>query len=140
MRFNFLLLLACVLLGACASEDIAVTGIPRARAIAIATLACKEYPGRFPVADRAKWIRDGGYWVVDITDSYREHGRFFMVDRHGKIIGKGRIPQESAENEGPVYRGRPAYEEERPYYNEDPRPYYHSGPYYDERPYRRGWY
>ncbi len=140
MRSNILLLLACVLLGACASEDIAVTGIPRARAIAIATIACKEYPSQFPVADRARWVRDGGYWSVDITDSYRERGRFFMIDRHGKIIGKGRIPQESPEDDGRVYRSRRVYDDERPYYDE-PRPYYRSGPYYEERPYRRhGWY
>ena len=138
MRFNFLLLLACVLLGACASEDIAVTGIPRARAIAIATMACKEYPDRFPVADRAKWIHDGGYWVVDITDSYREHGRFYMINRHGKIIGKGPLPQESPERDEPVYRGRRSYDDS---YYSDPRPYYRTDPYYDERPsHRHGWY
>ncbi len=139
MRSNLLLLLACALLGACASEDLAVTGIPRARAIAIARVACKEYPGKYPVADRAKWIRDGSYWVVDITDSYREHGRFFMINRTGKIIGKGIIPQESPQS--PVYRGRRAYEDERPYYYEEPIPFYRSGPYYEERPYRgRGRY
>jgi len=137
MRSNFLLFIACVLLGACASEDIAVTGIPRARAIAIATMACKEYPDRFPVADRAKWIRDGGYWRVDITDTYGEHGRFFMVDRHGKIIGKGRIPEENMDRGEPVYRGRRTYDDD---YYRDPRPYDRGDPYYEDRPFRRGWY
>ena len=129
MRSILLLFIACALLGACATEDLAVTGIPRARAIAIATVACKEYPSRYPVADRAKWIADGSYWVVDITDSYRERGRFFMIDRHGKIIGKGNIPAGVPESE--VYRGRRADYGSPAYHDDEPHGYY------DDRSYIR---
>src|SRR5450432_2662558 len=106
MRPKIFALLICALLAACATEDIAETGIPKARAIAIATRACKEYPDRFSVIDRSQWIREGRYWVVDLTDSYRERGKFFMIDRHGKIIGTGRIPQDSTLPEGRRYRDR----------------------------------
>jgi hypothetical protein len=131
MRSTFLLLIACLFLAACASEseNIAETGISRARAIGIATVACKEYPQRYSVADRARWVRAGGYWVVEITDNYREQGRFYMIDRQGKIIGKGPIPNETPE---PVYRGRRVYEPDRPYYDEGARPY---RPYYNDVPY-----
>jgi len=133
MRYNFLLLIACLLLGACASEDLAVTGIPRARAIAIATMACKEYPEKYSYADRAKWIREGGYWRVDITDKYGEHGRFYMIDRHGKIIGKGRIPEEGMDRDETTYREHRRYDRD---YDND---YYHGDPYYYDHPYRH-WY
>lgn len=106
MRPKFLTLALCALLAACATEDIAETGIPKASAIAIATSACKDYPNRFPVINRAQWIPEGRYWVVDLTDSNRERGKFYMIDRHGRIIGVGRIPQDSTLPQAPRYRDR----------------------------------
>ena len=130
MRPRIFALLICALLAACATEDIAETGIPKARAVAIATNACKEYPSRFPVIDRAQWIREGRYWVVDLTDSYRERGKFFMINRSGKIIGTGRIPQDSTLPEG-RYRDRRDDYDSGSYYND--RRSYDDGPVYRGR-------
>ncbi len=128
MRSSISSLLLCLLLAACATDDIAETGIPKARAIAIATRACKDYPDRFPVIDRAQWISGGRYWVVDLTDSSRSVGKFYMIDRNGRIIGTGRIPQDSTLPEAPRYRDR------RDYYDSG----YNNRRYYDDEPVYRG--
>lgn len=126
MRPRIFSLLLCGLLAACATEDLAETGIPKARAIAIATSACKEYPDRFSTIDRAQWIREGRYWVIDLTDVSRERGKFFMINRSGKIIGTGRIPQDSTLPTAPRYRDRrddyydSGYDDRRSYYDDEP--------------------
>ena len=124
MRSSISSLLLCLLLAACATEDIAETGIPKARAIAIATRACKDYPDRFPVIDRAQWISGGRYWVIDLTDPNRERGKFYMIDRHGQIIGTGRIPQDSTLPQARSYSGRHDYYDsgynDRRYYDDEP--------------------
>ena len=86
--------------------------------------ACKDYPDRFPVIDRAQWISSGRYWVIDLTDPNRERGKFYMIDRHGQIIGTGRIPQDSTLPQARSYSGRHDYYDsgynDRRYYDDEP--------------------
>ena len=117
-------ILACLLLCGCVSENTTITGISRARAIAIAKESCREYPVPFPVAEQARWkifgstlvgygehidpvpdaygaVESGysteyrtfaGHWLVTITDPERKRREYFRINRHGKIIERGMLP------------------------------------------------
>jgi hypothetical protein len=129
MRSKLLPLIGCVLLAACAAEDIKETGISEQRAISIAKNACKEYPDRYNFVDRSEWNRDGKYWVVSITDRPGDHGKVYKINRGGSVVSTHTINR----GDGDVYRGR-VYR--RGYYDDG-----YNG--YDDRPYHPGygwWY
>lgn len=87
--------------------------IPQREAVRIATQACKEFPRVYSDIPRVRWEdRDGGYWVVDITEPSGTYGKFYMVNRRGRIIGVGKLPLRR-NMPGPYaeeYRGGPIYD------------------------------
>jgi hypothetical protein len=87
MRATLLLLTGCILLAACATEDIKETGITRERAISIAKSKCPEYPDRFNFVDRAEWVPEKGYWAVMLDDRSGDHGRVYKINRDGAVVG-----------------------------------------------------
>jgi predicted small secreted protein len=101
MRSKLLTLVGCVLLAACAGEDIQETGISEQRAISIAKNACKEYPDRYSFVDRSEWNRAGKYWIVSITDQAGNHGKVYKINRAGSVVSTHAIDKGD-----PVYRGR----------------------------------
>lgn len=94
MRSKFILLAGCLLLAACAGEDIKETGITRERAISIAKSKCPEYPDRFNFVDKAEWIPEKGYWAVLLDDRSGDHGRVYKIDRNGEVVGKRDVNNE----------------------------------------------
>lgn len=120
---SYLLIFAVALLGlnGCETMDERdVPGrIPRSEAIRIATAACHEFPRIYPDIPRARWEdRDGGYWVVDITEPSGTYGKFYMVSGTGRIVGVGKLPVRSdilprthagEMPGGPIYDGQMVY-------------------------------
>ena len=91
MRSKLLLLISCILLAACAGEDLKETGISRERAISIAKTNCKEYPDRFSFVDKAEWIPEKHFWAVRLADRSGFNGRTYKINRNGEIVGTHEI-------------------------------------------------
>jgi len=109
MRSKLLLLLSCIILAACAGEDIKETGITRERAISIAKTSCKEYPDRFSFVDKAEWIPEKHFWAVELADRSGFNGRVYKINRNGEIVGTHDIADNHRryddDNAGPYARG-----------------------------------
>lgn len=103
MRSKLSTLIGCLLLAACATEDIAETGISEQRAISIAKNACKEYPDHYRFVDRSEWNREGKYWIVELADRSGDHGKIYKINRSGKILDTHKINDEY--RDGPYRRG-----------------------------------
>ena len=108
MRSKLLILLGCLLLAACADEDIKETGISRQRAISIAKSTCKEYPDRFSFVDRAEWVPEKHFWAVELADASGDNGRVYKINRDGEIVGTRDISdsrRRDDDSDGPLRRG-----------------------------------
>ncbi|MGB8352904.1 MAG: hypothetical protein WCD79_03375 [Chthoniobacteraceae bacterium] len=108
MRSKIILLISCIILAACAGEDIKETGITRERAISIAKTNCKEYPDRFSFVDKAEWIPEKHFWAVELADRSGFNGRTYKINRKGEIVGTHEIHDNRRYNDdgGPgPYRG-----------------------------------
>jgi hypothetical protein len=108
MRFKFLLplLLLCVVLAGCETEDLKETGISRSTAITIAKRHCAEYPDTYSYVDKAEWDEDGKFWVVDITDYNGDHGKAYKIARNGYVIETHKINHGDESDEyGPHHYG-----------------------------------
>ena len=81
-----LALVSCLFLTACATENLAVTGISKHQAIDIARAACHEYPGVYPYTERVEWSRTGRYWLVVLVDNAEIHGKVYKINREGRVI------------------------------------------------------
>jgi hypothetical protein len=86
MRRLLPLLLLCLAIAGCATDDIRETGITRRTAITIAERHCPQYPDRFGYVDRAEWDPDGRFWMVALTDYNGDHGRAFKIGPGGGIL------------------------------------------------------
>jgi hypothetical protein len=108
MRSKILLFISCILLAACAGEDLKETGISRERAISIAKSACKEYPDRFSFVDKAEWIPEKHFWAVELADRSGFNGRVYKINRNGEIVGTRDIAADHRrydDGDGPYRRG-----------------------------------
>ena len=107
MRSKLILLVSCVFLVACATDDVKETGVTRDRAISIAKSKCPEYPDTFSFVDRAEWVPEKGFWAVELADRSGDHGRVYRINRNGEVIGTKDINEERHydDNGGPYARG-----------------------------------
>jgi len=109
MRSKLLLFVSCILLAACAGEDLKETGISRERAISIAKSSCKEYPDRFSFVDKAEWIPEKHFWAVELADRSGFNGKVYKINRNGEIVGTRDISDNHRryddDNAGPYRRG-----------------------------------
>ena len=112
-------------LAACATQNLAETGISRSHAISIAKSACSGYPDRYSYVDHVEWNPSARHWQVTIEDRSSYKGERFTISRHGHVISAKKFTNP---------RARRYYDDGR--YRDG----YYSGGYYG-RPYHYyGWY